>query len=140
MNHNESNSFTYTYSAKEQAELKKIREKYLVDSRQPEDDKMAQIRRLDAGVTKKATVVALEVGILGTLIMGMGMSLVMTDFREILGAYRHMYLTVGILTGVVGMIGVLAAYPLYQHLMAKERRKVAPQILRLTEELMEKNQ
>ena len=73
-NNEKKESFTYTYSAKEQEELKKIRQKY----EPKEEDKMDQLRRMDASVTGKATVRALTVGIIGALIMGLGMSLVMS--------------------------------------------------------------
>ncbi len=128
--------FQYNYSAKEQAELKKIREKYLADIKPTELPKMEQIRRLDAQVSKKATTRALIIGIIGTLLMGGGMSLIMTDLKEVLGTYRNMALAIGITIGFVGMLGVIVAYPLYQHITAKERQKIAPEILRLTDELM----
>ena len=63
-------NFSYTYSAKQQEEIKKIREKYLPK----EADKMARLRRLDQSVTQKGTVISLIAGIIGTLIMGFGMS------------------------------------------------------------------
>ena len=53
-------SFQYSYSAREQAELKKIRDKYL----SKEENKMDRLRRIDAGVTKKATAVAIVIGVL----------------------------------------------------------------------------
>ena len=75
MNNNE--TFNYTYSAKEQEEINAIRKKYAELDKQ--EDKMEQLRRLDASVTKKATAVAIAMGVIGALIMGFGMSLVMTD-------------------------------------------------------------
>ncbi len=140
MNNNENNGFNYTYSAKEQAELKKIREKYLADTKPSELDKMEQIRRLDAAVTQKATAAALIFGVIGTLTMGFGMSLIMTDLKEIFGDYGNIALPVGIAIGFIGMAGVIIAYPLYHHIIAKERKRIAPEILRITDELMaEKN-
>ncbi len=133
---NEGNEFQYNYSAKEQAELKKIREKYITDNKTTELSAMEKIRKLDSGVTQKGTVVALIIGIIGTLIMGFGMSLIMTDIKEILGSYRDMALIIGIIIGFIGMVGVIVAYPLYQSITEKERKKVAPEILRLTDELM----
>lgn len=73
--------FHYIYSAKEQEEIKAIRKKYAPS--EETEDKMAQLRRLDAGVYSKATTVSLVVGIIGTLMMGLGMSLAMTDIGEI---------------------------------------------------------
>ncbi len=136
MNNNENNGFQYNYSAGEQAELKKIREKYIADTKSPELSTIEKIRKLDAGVTKKGMTVALIFGIIGTLLMGFGMSLIMTDIKSILGAYSDMALIIGIIIGFVGMVGVIVAYPLYQSITEKERKKVAPEILRLTDELM----
>ncbi len=126
-------TFTYTYSAAQQEEIAAIRKKYVADTPPAEMDKMEQLRKLDAGVTNKASVVALCVGILSALIMGTGMSLVMTDLGVKLGMVS--VLIPGIIIGIVGMAGVIAAYPLYQLVLKKQRAKVAPQILKLTDEL-----
>lgn len=132
---NENKSFEYTYSAKEQAEIKKIRERYM-PAQETETDKMEQLRRLDASVTRKASVVAFVVGIVGVLVMGIGMSLVMSDFAEILGEYKNNAMLIGIIIGVVGMIGVALACPIYNRIIKKERERIAPEIIRLTDELM----
>ncbi len=132
----QNNKFNYTYSASEQQEIEKIRKKYISDKSDGEQDKMEQLRRLDAGVTNKAMIVSLCIGIIGALIMGTGMSLIMTDLGEILGLSSTF--VIGIILGIIGMIGVILAYPLYQYVIKKERRKIAPQILKLTEELSKK--
>ncbi len=126
-------TFTYTYSAAQQEEIAAIRKKYEADTQPPQADKMAELRRLDAAVTNKAMTVSLTVGILGALVMGAGMSLIMTDLGEILNLTS--VLIPGIIIGIVGMAGVIAAYPLYQIVLKKERAKAAPRILKLTEEL-----
>ena len=59
-------TFNFSYSAKDQAEIKKIREKYI----SKEADKMEQLRRLDASVGEKATVVSLVVGTFSALVLG----------------------------------------------------------------------
>lgn len=120
--HNE-DTFEYTYSAKEQEELLKIRQKYLPR----EENRLDQIRRLDAGVAKKGTTAALSLGILSTLVMGAGMSCCMVGTPELF--------LPGIAIGILGMVGVGLAYPLYLRVTKKERDRVAPEILRLTEEL-----
>lgn len=125
-------SFQFTYSAKEQEEIKKIRGKYAPPAE--EEDKMAQLRRLDAGVTSKATRAALIIGILGALMMGSGMSLVMTDLGKALGTLLSM--VIGISVGIVGIFLVCLAYPVYNRTLKKQREKIAPEILRLTDELM----
>ena len=125
-------SFNYTYSAKEQEEIKAIRKKYVAPEKT--EDKMGQLRRLDAGVYSKATTFSLIVGIIGALIMGTGMSLVMTEIGASLGTVLAMVVGIGL--GIMGMILVCLAYPLYNRTLKKEREKIAPEILRLTDELM----
>lgn len=125
-------TFNYTYSAKEQEEIKAIRQKYSAGKK--EEDKMTRLRRLDAGVTQKATVVSLVFGVLGTLVMGIGMSIVLTDIGEAFG--QTLSIIVGIGIGVVGIVLVCLAYPVYNHTLKKERNKIASEILRLTDELM----
>jgi hypothetical protein len=126
--------FQYTYSAKEQAELKRIRDKYTAPTES--EDKMTRLRRLDASVTNTAQAFAVIFGVIGTLILGFGMSLCMTDIGEILGLDRNMAMVVGIIAGIVG--GVLAglAYPVYNAIVKAKRKKIAPEIIRLTDELM----
>lgn len=121
---NQNNNFSYKYSAKEQNEIKKIREKYAPAG----EDKMAQLRRLDESVTKKGTLWSLVIGILGTIVLGGGMSMCMAGPEE--------YFIPGIILGVIGMIPVIFAYPLYTRITKKEREKIAPEIIRLTDELM----
>ena len=131
-NKNTEAGFSYTYSAKEQEEIRKIREKY-----QPKkEDDMSRLRKLDAKVTQKATIDSLVTGIIGTLIMGTGMSLVMTDMGMVFGLQGNSSMVIGIVVGVMGMILTGIAYPIYSKVLKKEREKAAPEILRLTEELI----
>ena len=129
---NTESSFKYTYSAKEQDEIKRIRQKY----QSQEEDSMTRLRKLDASVTSKATVIALVLGIVGVLIFGMGMSLIMTDLAVLLGMKGMTNIIVGIITGVLGVILAALAYPVYSKVLKREREKIAPEILRLTDELM----
>ena len=124
--------FSYTYSAKEQAEIRRIREKYT----HKEEDKMERLRRLDAKVTQKAQTVSLVIGVLGALIMGFGMSLIMTELGVELGLAAGLIMPLGILIGVAGGVLVGLAYPMYHLIATRERRKIAPEIIRLTDELM----
>ena len=119
------NNFNYTYSASQQAEIKKIRDKYL--PKEKKIDKMEQLRALDRSVERAGTVIALIVGILGTLIMGAGMSAVMVGDSSLF--------TVGIVVGIVGIAILSVAYPLYKVVVDHRRKKIAPVILKLTEEL-----
>ena len=135
MENKEQNGFQFTYSAKDQAEIRKIREKYTTKARE-EEDKMERLRRLDAGVTQKAQIISLLFGVIGALILGFGMSLIMSELPEHLGMQRNMAMAVGVLIGVVGGALVGLAYPMYHLIATRERRKIAPEILRLTDELM----
>ena len=132
MENKEKETFSYTYSAKEQNEIENIRKKYAA----PEEDKMERLRRLDAGVTGKATMMALIFGIIGTLLLGIGMSLAMSDLSGMLGFSQSMALFMGIIVGLIGIVLICLAYPLYNRVIKKERAKIAPEILKLTEELM----
>lgn len=125
-------TFNYTYSAKEQDEIKSIRDKYT----EKKEDKMEILRRLDRSVTKKATTTAMSIGIIGALVLGSGMSLVMTDLYNAFSLNNIQAMVIGIVTGILGL-GILAsAYPVYKKIEKKEKEKIAPEILRLSEELM----
>ena len=134
MNNNQKNVFSYSYSAKEQEEIKNIRKKYAAPEKA--EDKMEQLRRLDAAVTQKATVVSLVFGVIGALILGTGMSLAMTEIGQLLGLQGATAMLVGILIGIIGIVLVCVAYPVYNRIVKKEREKIAPEIIRLTDELM----
>lgn len=133
-NQNNQNGFSYTYSAKEQAELKRIRDKYTAPTEA--EDKMARLRRLDASVTNTAQAVALLFGVIGTLILGFGMSLIMTELAEALGISGDAAMMIGITVGVAGGILASLAYPLYNAIVKAKRKKLASEIIRLTDELM----
>lgn len=122
-------TFKMTYSAQQQEEIQSIREKYVPR----EESRMEKLRALDASATKKASMVSIIVGVVGTLIMGIGMSFIMSDFGALLGAAA---LPVGILCGTIGIITLALAYPLYTRTLKKQREKIAPEILRLTDELL----
>lgn len=123
-------SFEYRYSAQQQAQVRQIREKYLP----PQEDKLAQLQALDASVSKKATVRAITVGAVGALLLGTGMSLTMTELGLPLGSYA---MPVGIAVGMAGLALVASAYPLYSRIVKREREKIAPEILRLSDELLQ---
>ncbi len=116
--------FEYSYSAKQQKEIENIRKKYLPKT----EDKMEQLRKLDKSVTQKGTVFSLILGIVGALILGVGMCCCLE---------WAMY-AVGIIVGIVGITILLTAYPVYSLVTNKEKERLAPEILRLTEELSKK--
>ena len=136
MDNNKQNGFSYTYSAEEQEELKRIRAKYIPEEKGEDEDKMERLRKLDGSVAKTAQLVALTVGIIGTLILGFGMSLCMTDIGAVLGMDGSLSIIVGIVTGVLGGAAAAVAYPIYNAIVRIKQRKLAPEIIRLTDELM----
>ena len=128
----ERKDFSYTYSAEEQAELKKIRDKYV----QKEESKFERLVRLDKKVTEKATVVSLILGIVGILVLGFGMSLCMSNLSSILGSNEDKAIIIGVIIGVFGGIIAGIAYPVYRFVEKNEKERLAPEIIRLTDELM----
>lgn len=121
---NDKKKFSYTYSAKEQEELIRIRNKYLPEK----DDKMENLRKLDQSVYKKATIYSLISGIVGVLVMGIGMCCTMV--------WEDKMFIPGVIIGLLGIILVSLAYPVYNRILKSERKKIAPEIIRLTDELL----
>ena len=113
--------FHYTYSAPEQAEIRRIREKYLPR----EESTLEKQRRLDAQAERPGMVASLSLGLVGTPVLGLGMSccLVWSLFAP------------GVVLGILGIAMVAAAYPAHRWITKRQRQKIAPQILALTEEL-----
>ena len=127
MEHKE--GFSFTYSAAQQQEVEEIRKKYLPK----EEDKMEQLRRLHRSSGEKAQAWSIAIGVIGALILGSGMSLCMTEIGAVLGSLA---LILGIVLGIAGIVLVALAYPVYNRVLTKERQRIAPEILRLTDELM----
>ena len=126
MTHEEhSGTFAYTYSAKQQEEVRRIRDKYT----DRQESKLEQLRRLDQSVTRKGMPAALTLGICSCLVLGVGMSCCLVRAERLF--------VPGIAIGLAGIAGMCLAYPLYSHITRRERERLAPEILRLTDELME---
>lgn len=120
----ENTSFEYTYSAERQEEIENIRKKYMPK----EEDKLEQLKKMDRDVTKPGTIWSIVIGVLGCLLFGAGMSFAMV--------WAESLLVVGIILGILGMGVMGVAYPVYIKITAKERERIAPQILALSEELL----
>ncbi|MBQ4530241.1 MAG: hypothetical protein IJA36_06495 [Lachnospiraceae bacterium] len=120
---NNKEKFEYTYSAKRQDEIEKIRKKYMPK----EEDKMELLRKLDRDVTKPGTLWSLILGIAGCLLLGIGMCCTML--------WADSFFVLGIVVGILGMVVIGMAYPVYVRITKKQREKLAPRILELTEEL-----
>lgn len=122
--YDQNNSFQYTYSAPQQSEVRKIREKYMPKVESP----MEKLHRMDKSCAKKGTALSLVIGILSALILGIGMCCCMV--------WGGLLFIPGIVIGMIGMFGVGAAYPIYNKVTQKERQRIAPEILQLTDELL----
>lgn len=118
------NTFEYTYSSKRQEEIENIKKKYMP----AEEDKMEILRNLDKSAEKSGIIVSIILGAIGTLLFGTGMSLTLV--------FAESYFLLGIIIGVVGMVLMAAAYPVYKEVTKKQRKKIAPQIIALSEELL----
>ena len=111
-----------TYSAEEQKEMASIRAEYQ-PSEKKQPTNLDKLRKLDARVESVAMVSALSEGIISTLILGVGMTYVLVWNQPV----------IGVIVGIIGLAGALCAWPLYQKVLAKQRAKAAPEILRLSE-------
>ena len=127
---NNENTFSFTYSAKENQEVLNIRSQY-AEVKQTELD---QLKALDARVKRLANVFAYTYGSVAAIIMGAGMSLVMTEIGAVIGLANAM--VPGIVIGVVGMIMALSTYPIYKKILSGRKKKYAAQILTLSEKIM----
>lgn len=123
-NDNKDMSFAFSYSAAQQDEVQRIRSRYMPR----EEDKMETLRRLDASVAKKGTAISLVIGVVSALVLGLGMCCCMV--------WGGVWFIPGIVIGIVGIAGVAVAYPAYKRITEKERERIAPEIIRLTDELM----
>lgn len=120
------NTFSYKYSAEENKEIQEIRKKYLPQS----ESKLDELKRLDAQVQNSGVVESLCVGITSSLVLGLGMSLAMQVLESGIAT-----MIAGILIGIVGIAGMLTAYPVCRAKQRKAKEKLAPRILELTAEL-----
>ena len=118
------NVFIYRYSAKQNREIERIRRKYLPKT----ENKLDTLRKMDNQVQTAGMVEGLTIGVIGCLIFGIGMCFGLDVWS---GAD---WLTV--LFCVTGGIIMLPAYPVHKHIARKTKEKLAPEILRLSEELM----
>lgn len=94
-------TFYYNYSARQQTEVQKIRDKYI----EKEEDKLTKLRRLDQQATRPGLIVSLLLGVVSTLVFGLGMCCTMVWTAD--------WFVPGIIIGVIGMIGMALSYPVY---------------------------
>ena len=111
--------------------VQKIRTQYTEN----EHTQLDELKALDSKVKKPANVFAYVFGTLSAIIMGAGMSLVMTDLGAMLGMESTM--VPGIAIGVVGLVLAIVNYPVYKHILTARKAKYADQIIALSDRLME---
>ena len=117
------NTFSYIYSAPEKHEVLSIRKKYLPR----EETKLEELKRLDSLVQNSGVTESLCAGIGGCLIFGLGLCLVM----EVIGQM----IWLGVILGLVGAVGMLAAFPVYRKYVNKAKAQHTPRILELVAQL-----
>lgn len=126
------NTFQYTYDAKMSQEVLSIRQKYLPRKQTG----LERLKALDTKVKRVPNVFAYIYGSSSAIVMGAGMSLTMTDIGTTLGIADGMIPGIGI--GLLGMALALTTYPIYKGMLAARKKKYAPQILELSEKLIQK--
>ena len=110
--------------------VEKIRSQYMEQERTGLDE----LKALDAKVKKPAKVFGYTCGSIGAIVMGAGMSLVMTDIGSLLGMTET--LIPGIAVGVVGLAMSCTAYPIYKKILNSRKKKYAGKIVELSERIM----
>ena len=110
--------------------VQKIRTQYT----EKQHTELDELKALDAKVKRPANVFAYTYGSVSAIVMGAGMSLVMTEIGAIIGLASAM--VPGIIIGLAGMGMALSTYPIYKKLLNARKKKYAPEILKLSEKLM----
>ena len=121
----ETMSFEYTYSAKQQKEIEEIRKKYLPK----EEDKMETLRRMDREAEKPGMMTSISIGTIGSLLLGIGMCCTM-----LWGSTTWIFV-LGVIMGLLGLVIISQAYPMYKKITKKQREKIADQIIALSNEI-----
>ena len=112
--------------------VQKIRTQYM--EKNSSEKNLDLLRELDAEVKRPANVFGYVFGSIAAIIMGSGMSLVMTDIGAQLGIGNSMPL--GIVIGVIGMVMAIATYPIYTSILSARKEKYADRIIALSEKIM----
>lgn len=112
--------------------VQKIRTQYMEKS--TEQEELEALRSLDAEVKRPANIFGYVFGSIGAIIMGAGMSLVMTDIGAAVGIENTM--ATGIITGAIGMLMTIVNYPVFKSILASRKEKYADEILKLSEKII----
>ena len=111
--------------------VQKIRTQYT----EKQHTELDELKALDAKVKRPANVFAYTYGSVSAIVMGAGMSLVMTDIGATLGLANAM--VPGIIVGVAGMIMALTTYPIYKRMLSARKKKYTAQIMKLSDKIMQ---
>lgn len=103
-----------------------------------ESTELDKLRQLDAKVKRPANVFSYILGGIGALIMGSGMSLVMTDIAGSIGMNGDS-MSMGIIIGIIGMLMSIINYPLHKLILNERKKKYASEILKLSESIIGKS-
>lgn len=110
--------------------VQRIRAQYT----EPQRTDLEALKALDAKVKRPAYTFAYIYGSISAVIMGAGMSLVMTDIGAMIGLADG--LVPGIVTGIVGLCLALTTYPIHKRMLNARKQKYADQILSLSEKIL----
>ena len=125
------NQFNFKYVApneKERKEIDSIRRQYAPQEKT--ETKLERLRRLDSLVKNTATIWSLVLGVVGTLVFGLGLTMILE---------WNIWLWGIVLMGA-GSILVAIAYPVYRLTLNKGKAKYGDEILRLSEELLNESE
>ena len=112
--------------------VQKIRTQYT----EPKHTELDELKALDTKVKRPANAFAYIFGSLGAIVMGAGMSLVMTDIGATVGMQNTM--VPGIVIGVIGLVMAVINYPIHKQILSSRRKKFAGQIIALSDKLIQK--
>ena len=110
--------------------VQKIRTQYT----EKQHTELDELRDLDRKVKAPVNIFAYVFGSFSALIMGAGMSLIMTDIGNVVGVTTPMI--PGTVIGVVGMIMAIVNYPIYKGMMNCRRKKYAQKIISLSDKII----
>lgn len=111
--------------------VQKIRTQYI----EKEHTQLDALKELDAKVKRPANVFAYIFGSISAIIMGSGMSLVMTDIGSTFGIKEAM--VPGIVIGIAGMLMAIINYPIHKSILTSRKKKYADQIMELSNKIMD---
>ena len=110
--------------------VQKIRTQYT----EKEHTGLDELKELDSKVKRPANVFSYIFGTISAIIMGSGMSLVMTDIGATVGVSDPML--PGIIIGIAGMFMAIINYPIYKGILGARRKKYADKIIALSDKIM----